>query len=85
MEAGSHPIDPKAVYTPDEAAKILKLGRSTVLKLARRGDIRCVRCGAKVVRFYGAALIDFMESGGATPPVNAIPDQVRRRPALRRV
>lgn len=80
MEIAVGPIDPLRVYTPDETARLLGLGRSTVLKIARKGNLRAVRCGAKVIRFYGKDIIAWVEAGGMNEPVNAIPDQIRRRP-----
>lgn len=75
-------IEPNAIYTVPEAAELLKLGNQTVRKLARSGQIDCIRVGKRVLRFKGSALLAFTESGGSAGPVNVIPDQVRRRPRL---
>ncbi len=40
--------DPLQLLTADEAAAILKLGLSTVTKMARCGELRCVRFGRSV-------------------------------------
>ena len=73
-------IDPNAVYEPAEAAYLARCGKNTLLKLARRGDIDSVHMGAKVVRFTGRALLQFLHSGGTTTPVNEPADNVRRLP-----
>lgn len=76
----SEPIEPTAIYTPAEAARVTKIGESTLRKLARSGDIRSIRVGRKVIRFLGSDLLAFLKAGGSETPINAIPDQVRRRP-----
>ena len=36
------------VYTPDEAAEILKVTRQTVYNLIKRGDLPCVKVGSLI-------------------------------------
>lgn len=75
------PIEPTAVYTLAEASRVTKIGETSLRKLARTGEIRCIRVGRKVLRFMGSDLIAFLRAGGTEKPINAVPDQVRRRPS----
>lgn len=79
MMAHVEPIEPDAIYTVAEAARVTKLGENTLRKLARSGAVDAIRVGKRVLRFKGAALLAFVDRGGSAGPVNAIPDQVRRR------
>ena len=38
---------PKKVYTPDEARRILRIGRSRVYELLRSGELRSVKNGRR--------------------------------------
>lgn len=48
------------VYTPEEVAEILKIGRTKVYELLRRGVIRSVKVGA-LRRVPASALDEFLE------------------------
>lgn len=77
----AQPIEADAVYTTREAACLTKLGHSTVVRLARRGDIDAVRVG-RTLRITGAALLAFLRGGGTKLAVNAPPapsDPIVRR------
>jgi excisionase family DNA binding protein len=54
-----------AVYTVPEAAKYLKLGRSTMYKLIREGKLPHVRVG-KSIRFVKEALDRYLARGTST-------------------
>lgn len=74
------PIDPHGVYTPAEAARLLRLSTSTVLRLARTGRIKPVRIGKMIRSFLGSELLAFLQGGGTDEPaLRHVPDQVRRR------
>lgn len=79
MLTNVEPIEPDAVYTVAEAARVTRLGENTLRKLARNGALDAIRVGKRVLRFKGSALLAFLNAGGTGAPVNAIPDQVRRR------
>lgn len=74
----SQQILPDAVYTAGEAAVLAKLGHTTIVRLARRGDIKAAQVG-RTIRITGAALLDFLQGGGSAMPVNAPVDTVVRR------
>lgn len=55
----SNPIHPYAVYTTDEAAKLLKVSVATIQRYIRDRKLQAVKVG-KWYRVSGEALIDFM-------------------------
>jgi excisionase family DNA binding protein len=48
------------VYTPEEVAKLLKVGRTKVYELIQRGDLRSVKIG-KSRRISSRALDEYIE------------------------
>jgi len=53
--------------TLEEAAKHLKIGKSTIYRLAREGDLPAHRMG-RVWRFDAEELDDFLKSGKLASP-----------------
>ena len=49
------------LYTPEETAEILSIGRSRVFDLLRNGSLRSVKIGASR-RIPGPAITEFIES-----------------------
>jgi excisionase family DNA binding protein len=43
------PSDDPEVLTVDEAAKVLRVGRSTVYDAIKRGEVPCVRVGRRLL------------------------------------
>jgi excisionase family DNA binding protein len=66
------------LLTPEEAAKLLRLGRTTVYALIKAGDLRPVHIG-RSCRISHAELERFVSRLDAPPPI--VP---RRSPARRR-
>lgn len=56
----------KLLFTPEEAARRLSVGRSTVYELISAGRLRSVRIGASR-RIPAAALVDFIDELGQVP------------------
>lgn len=54
----------KLMYTPQQAAELLSLGKSTIHKLIASGDIPTVRVG-RARRITRTALLDFIERSAA--------------------
>jgi excisionase family DNA binding protein len=79
----TEPIEPDALYTCAEVARLTKICLRTMRKLTRQGHIKTVRIGERMVRVRGADLIDYIEGGGSPQPLDAPPDNVRRRTTRR--
>lgn len=54
------PIKPHAVYTTEEAAKLLGLNIATIQSYIRKEKIRATKIGGKWYRILGRDLLDFM-------------------------
>lgn len=57
------PIQPYAIYTTEEAAKLLNLEVPTIQDYIRRGKLDATKIGGKWYRITGQALVDFMSLG----------------------
>ncbi|MGH9011866.1 MAG: helix-turn-helix domain-containing protein [Acidimicrobiia bacterium] len=59
----------KLLFTPEEAAERLSVGRSTVYELISAGRLHSVRIGASR-RIPAAALVAFVDALGQTQPAD---------------
>lgn len=57
------PIQPYAVYTTEEVAKVLSLQAATIQDYIRKGKLNATKIGGKWYRISGQALLDFMSLG----------------------
>jgi excisionase family DNA binding protein len=69
--------DMPAVLTVEEAAKLLRIGRSAAYEAARRGDIPVIRVGRllRVPRHRLEALLGISESGSPAEETESAGDQ----------
>lgn len=67
-------IEPERLYTPREAADILRCSRTNVYSLMHAGELAVTRIGAvKGFRFLGSditAFVDSRKSGGPQPKMH---------------
>jgi excisionase family DNA binding protein len=52
------------LITTEEVALALRLRVGLVYKMAREGDLPCIRLNARNILFNGAAIADWLEAGG---------------------
>lgn len=57
------PIQPYAIYTTEEVAKLLNLKVATIQDYIRKGKLHATKIGGKWYRITGQALLDFMSLG----------------------
>ncbi|TAK32383.1 MAG: DNA-binding protein [Chloroflexota bacterium] len=55
------PIKPDIVYSPQEAAAALGVGRNTIMALIRRGDLPAMKPGARNWKILGADILRLWE------------------------
>ena len=55
------PIKPDMVYSPNEAAAALGVGRNTIIALIRKGDLPAMKPGARNWRILGADILRLWE------------------------
>ena len=64
-------IEDDAIYTPSEAAELMKTGYRTLINEVRIGRLHAIRVGPKpIYRFPGWALRDYAE--GRPPRMNSL-------------
>jgi len=79
MTQPSEPIDPARIYTPDEAALILRIPVATLRRLYRQGSLGGFDAG-QLIRTRGADLLRFMDDGGARTIYPRRPDDADGEP-----
>lgn len=60
------PKDSPAIelFTPEEAAQILKVQHRTIMEWLRQGRLKGIKLGGKLWRIPKQALLDFIEQSG---------------------
>lgn len=53
-------IDPTAVYTVAEVAKLVRVDHNTIRRVIRNGDLEALRIGT-TLRVEGVALADYLD------------------------
>lgn len=51
-------------YSIDEAAAILSISRSTLLRLINEGNLKAIRLGNRIIRISYPDLLKFLEKSG---------------------